>query len=195
MARRHHSINLIPPAYRQSALPSMDHALLAAMAFVLILGAVFSTAKYAEVRRVRVQIEQTFVQHGSLDNQIVNLRKLLTDNTARAEQQSLVSQVIGAKFHWAEIFKELSLVIPNRTWLTELYAQNNGGQLAIAVQGQTVSQAHMATFYAALERSVHFNRVLVVSSKMSDQTQPPLYQFEFATPGLHVKGRTPGSSK
>lgn len=143
------------------------------------------------VANLTKQQAQLMTAQNETEQKIQQATLTITASAFVGEQDQLIRQVIGSKPNWSDAFKELSLVIPQETWLSQLVLKNNSGQIAVSIRGETSSQANMADFLSSLERSEFFNNILMISSKLSEQTTPPLYSFEFAAPGLEstLKGQ------
>lgn len=195
MKRKHQTINLMPSSYRRGWLPSVDTSLVGGLGLSVFVCASIFGAKFLEIRSLRREVQSISAKSHDLDNKISVLRKTLDENSYRVEQQKLVNEVIGTKYPWAEAFKELSLVIPKRTWLTSFNAANKGGNIAVSLSGETDSQSQMANFFSNLEKSVYLNRLVVVSSKQKKSVSPSLFEFVFASPDAPAENRTPGSAK
>jgi Tfp pilus assembly protein PilN len=184
--RKHHKVNLIPASHKAPPLVSVDQFILVGI-FIALLGC--GLHFYLSTQRVNSlnnQVSAIGLQAASTDRQIQEMTRLITAGSVVDEQEKLIRQVIGSKPNWADAFKELSLVIPQETWLSQLILKNNSGQIAVSIRGETSSQANMADFLSSLERSEFFNNILMISSKLSEQTSPPLYSFEFAAPSFGV---------
>lgn len=195
MKRKHQKINLMPPIYQRTLVPSVDTALIGGLTLAALVSASIFGSKFLEIRSLRQELQIVSAQSNELETKIVNLRKALDENAYRVEQQKLVNEVIGTKYPWAEAFKELSLVIPKRTWLTSFSAANKAGNIAVSLSGETDSQSQMANFFSNLEKSVYLNGLVVVSSKQRKSVSPPLFEFVFASPEAPAENRTPGSAK
>lgn len=189
--RKHQKINLIPATHKTPPVVSVDQLIIFGV-FAAVLGCALhfysSTQTIAKFGR---EVSRLKMQQVEAERKIQEATSTITASAFVGEQEKLIRQVIGSKPNWADAFKELSLVIPQETWLSQLVLQNNSGQIAVSIRGETSSQANMADFLSSLERSEFFNNILMISSKLSEQTSPPLYSFEFAAPGLEgtLKGQ------
>lgn len=193
--RRPQVINLIPPELRPPPLLTWDLGLVALLVLTVVAGLILSYGYKAQADRLQAQANEYQQESQKLDQKIVELKTQVSANSTAQQQHALVNKLVHNQVPWAEVFKELGLLMPQNTWLTELTAQNNTGQLSMFMQGQADSQASMANLYAALEKSVHFARLLVLSSEISEETHPPLYNFQFASRELASKKKATGGAK
>lgn len=182
-SRQHRQINLMPASYRGDWRSQSDLILLGFLAFVVLVSAGSYFKNRHQVKSLDFELQGVLSEKTTVVNQVTLLKRNLAESSLSAEQQKLVSTVMGVKFPWAETFKELSLVVPENTWLTKFSAENIGNSINMALIGETESQAKMASFFANLEKSEHFKNLMVVSSQLKKSVSPPLYEFIFTSPG------------
>ncbi len=180
-------INLIPKSHRLRAPYSVDHLLIVASLVLVFTVFYASYNKSHKEKQLQGELLSLAQKHSQISNRVRELTNVSSMNAAKKAQERLVQRIIGEKLNWADVFRELSLVTPSKTWLTEFSAQNNNGQLEVSIFGSTSSQSKMARFYSALEKSDHFNKMLMVSSEIANEISPDLYEFHFATPNIKTK--------
>lgn len=181
-------INLIPPSHAAPPAVSVDQFILLGIFAGIIACGIHFYFGTLTLNRLSAELATVQIQQSDLDVKIQEAQSLMTQSTVANEQNKLVQQVIGSKPNWGDAFKELSLIIPRETWLSQLVIKNNGGQIGTSIKGETSSQYYMTEFLSSLEKSEFFNNVLMNSSKMNSDIIPPIYSFEFATPGLDSIG-------
>lgn len=191
--RRPQVINLIPPELRPPPLLTWDLGLVALLIATVVSGSILSYGYNLQAARLEKQAAVFQQESSKLDQKIIDLRNQITSNSTARQQHELVDKLVHNQVPWAEVFKELGLIMPQNTWLTGLSAINNSGQISMFMHGQADSQASMANLYSALEKSVHFARLLVLSSEISEATHPPLYNFQFASRDLASKKKKGGA--
>lgn len=182
--KKHQKINLIPASHKTPPLVSVDQLIILGVFLSAIGCALHFYSSTQTVAQLASEVAQLQTRQAETAAKIQDATNMITASAVVGEQENLIRQVVGSKPNWSDAFKELSLVIPQETWLSQLVLKNNAGQIAVSIRGETSSQANMATFLASLERSEFFNNILMISSKLSEQTSPPLYSFEFAAPEL-----------
>lgn len=182
--RKHQKVNLIPASHKAPPLISVDQILIFAIFAAVVSCGLHFYFETKTVTRLSAQVATLSMQATETDQKIQEANAMITANAVVGEQETLIRQVIGSKPNWSDAFKELSLVIPQETWLSQLVLKNNAGQIAVSIRGETSSQANMADFLSSLERSEFFNNILMISSRLTEKTNPPLYNFEFSAPGL-----------
>ncbi len=189
--RKHQKVNLIPASHKAPPLVSVDQLIIFGIFLVVMGCGLHFYSQSQTVTNLTNEVALLSLRSTETERKIQEATTMIDASAVVGEQETLIRQVIGSKPNWADAFKELSLVIPQETWLSQLVLKNNAGQIAVSIRGETSSQANMANFLSSLERSEFFNNILMISSKLSEQTSPPLYSFEFAAPGLEstLKGQ------
>ena len=182
--RKHQVINLIPATHKPPPPVSIDQLLIFGVFTVAAACGLHFYSDYQTIKHLNAEVSALADKQSIVNQKIQNANLTITASATMNEQEKLIRQVIGSKPNWADAFKELSLVIPRETWLSQLQLRNNSGQIAVSIKGQTSSQANMADFLSSLERSEFFSNILMISSKLAEQTNPPLYTFEFAAPSV-----------
>ena len=189
--RKHQKINLIPASHKAPPAVSVDQLLMFGIFVMIVSCGLHFYSESQGITRLTNEVASLGIEKTETDKKIEEANALISASAVVGEQETLIRQVIGSKPNWSDAFKELSIVIPQETWLSQLILKNNAGQIAVSIRGETSSQANMADFLSSLERSEFFNNILMISSKLTEQTSPPLYSFEFAAPGLEstLKGQ------
>lgn len=107
-------------------------------------------------------------------NQVrVVIADLETQNARRVQEQAQAEQI-----NWREAFRELTLVVPNGMWLSEMGGQGAGaqpegapsqeGDIPIRIRGVAVSQGVVADLLVNLETSAHFRDPMVMYTQRQE---------------------------
>lgn len=182
--RKHQKINLIPASHKPPPLVTVDQLIIFSVFAAVISCALHFYFSAQSARKLQSAVNTLQMSASEADRKIQSMTDEIIASAVVDEQEKLIQKIVASKPNWADAFKELSLVIPQETWLSQLVLKNTEGQIAVSIRGETSSQANMADFLSSLERSEFFNNILMISSKLSEQTSPPLYSFEFSAPGL-----------
>ena len=191
MSRKH--LNFIPKELRPKVeIPHeiLPVALVVFALFYVVMGPV----------RISFQTKANQKELSSLQATQEDLNKKvksLTDETKVAQQNSesfkAIEKVLGRKNYWSEIFKEMSMLIPDGVWLTNFTHQGvkPGAKLPdqLLVKGEATSQIGMVKFLAILEKSHFFAGARLISSERMKDIKPAKFKFEFTIP---VKAGTGG---
>lgn len=98
---------------------------------------------------------------------------------------SAIQKVVNRKNYWSEIFKELSILIPDGIWLTHFTDRKgplSAGETRLSLSGEADSGEVVARFLTVLEKSHHFAGVQMNSLEKEDNILPIRYKFEFTVP-------------
>ncbi|MCB0420781.1 MAG: PilN domain-containing protein [Bdellovibrionales bacterium] len=189
------TINLIPESRRLQLPINWDYMLLAV---VLVVTSIISV-QFVEGTARKIKLTKELSEHQAARTVLLDRIKELKGRSSVAdnekEQEELIQKIIGKRLGWEDAFKELGLITPDRTWLTEMMAKSVGGKIALAIQGSTDSQINMARFFSALEKSEHFRDVLLIRSERIEDFQPPLFEFYFAAPGVEIQKKKEDEKK
>lgn len=120
-----------------------------------------------------------------LDPQVVELRaerdrlagegnqaRIVIANLEGQNARRTLEQAQAEQINWREAFRELTLVVPNGMWLSEMGGQGAGvqpegsppqaGDIPIRIRGVAVSQGVVADLLVNLETSTHFREPMVI---------------------------------
>ncbi len=190
MNRRH--VNFIPPELRPKLV--IPHE---AVPMIMVL--VF--ALYASGSALRLAIsthssQKELVQVEATQAEVLQLLQKSRMLEQTNESYSSLQKVLARKNYWSEIFKELSLLIPDGLWLTSFAnqkpdkADKNNTSERLILKGEASSQEGVAEFLTILEKSHHFSGARINSSEKEADIKPARYKFEFSIP---VRTSTGGS--
>ena len=187
------AINLLPPQAeettrwsrsRQAALILAAGSLAASALLVLLYGQAHSdvAAKRGELAAVQAQatvrpLEQT---KGTEEG-----KRLADERTART---SALATALGSRVSWDRFLRDLSLVLPNRVWLSQLSttpettdesgaAESGPTPLTVTINGYTESHWRVARLLTRLEVLPELSSVRLLSSKSARAMDQPVIEF------------------
>ncbi|MEZ4873137.1 MAG: PilN domain-containing protein [Bdellovibrionales bacterium] len=178
-------INLIPKSRRVAISLPVDQILVVGATVVIVLCLGLGVFQLTEKRSYQNSYASLLNQEKQINQQLALLETVKTTDKQRAARRNLIKNITGNQLPWADMFKELSLLVPKDTWLTELLMQNQSGQLAVSLKGEAVSQSRMAQFFSVLESSDYYRNVLV---KYSESFKAWRHHFPFM--GLNLPRST-----
>ena len=190
---RRQRINFLPQELRPKLkIPPEIFALGFLCLMLLYCGGSF--VRYTWVASYRkTQLKETTHASLALSNKLQALteqNKLLDKND---KALSAIQKVLSRKNYWSEIFKELSILIPDGVWLTHFSDQKAvvpSSSAKLSLVGEADSHEVVAQFLTILEKSHHFGGVQINYVEKEENIQPSRYKFEFTVP---VKVLTGGS--
>lgn len=180
-------INLIPEGRRLQIPVNWDYVLLAVLVVVVSVVSVQFVEGISKRKKLSKKVAAMKSERNELLKRIKELKGRSSMVENEKEQETLVKEIIGKRMGWEDIFKELGFITPSEAWLTDFLAMSTGGKVKVAMRGAASSQAQMAQFYSAIEKSEHFRDVLLISSEISKSVTPPYFEFYFAAPGAEIK--------
>lgn len=125
------------------------------------------------------------LQSTSLKYQDQELQKEITTFEAKKTQvnahnyENLQKKILSQKTYWSQMFKELSLLIPSKTYLIYFNSKKDKDTPVITLSGESHSQSKIAMFYSSLENSQYFSQLTLQKSEILDNHVPLLYRFHF----------------
>jgi Tfp pilus assembly protein PilN len=132
-----------------------------------------------ETKRTTQAVETMKVENESLEREIV----VLSEQSKRADRNNeafvTLQKVLSRKNYWSEIFKELSILIPEGIWLTNF---TNSTQERLILKGESSSAEGVAKFLRKLEGSQHFSGARMNFSEKEPDVAPTRYKFELSVP-------------
>jgi|LauGreDrversion4_2_1035121.scaffolds.fasta_scaffold665163_1 Tfp pilus assembly protein PilN len=184
MMRKH--LNFIPKELRPRV--EIPHEILPAVlvlfAFVYVLMGPVRISFLTKSNLKELAEMQTIQQ--DLEKKMKSISE--ADKITRQNNESFkaIEKVLGRKNYWSEIFKEMSMLIPDGVWLTNFTHQGvkGGGKVPdqLLVKGESTSQLGMVKFLAILEKSHYFSGARLVSSERMKDVRPAKFRFEFTIP-------------
>jgi type IV pilus assembly protein PilN len=162
-------INLLPIRLELRKKALVEHvALLALCIFLLLIfewfvQAAITAQKESLVREVaatKLEIKKLTAEAGEIEN--------FKQQKQELEKKLDVIQDLNAKKTGpVEILDELSLIIPDKAWITSL--SNKGDSMVL--EGQALDNTTIATFMKQLQSSKHFDNVTLVLSQQEGGRQ------------------------
>ena len=190
MSRKH--LNFIPKELRPKVeIPHevLPVALVVIALFYVVMGPVRISAQTKANQKELASLQ-------GIQEDLSNKVKSLSDETKVAQHNSdsfkAIEKVLGRKNYWSEIFKEMSMLIPDGVWLTNFTHQGvkPGAKASdqLLVKGEATSQMGMVKFLSILEKSHFFSGARLISSERMKDIKPAKFKFEFTIPVKAVTG-------
>jgi Tfp pilus assembly protein PilN len=183
---RKNRINLIPNEFQPGLEISQEAIPLVILAAFLLYATtsamsiqIMTLYKTSKIARLKAENK---VQHDKVD--ALNSKQL--SKNAENEKLKSMQAVLNHKGYWADIFKELSILIPQDVWLTNLGSTGDSGGKKLVLQGEAPSQKKVADFFSTLEKSQHFSAAVINYSELDAKTMPELYKFEVVVPFKNI---------
>lgn len=184
-------INFIPAELRRSDLRASTVTLsaLAVAAAIPLIGFGLSHWKSSVVARQQELSQRLSEVESQIQGQIA------ARNTGDGAILNSVQQVLAERLYWAEMFKELGNLGPEKIWLTNFTARLDENKTKrVVIGGNSASQAEVAEFFARLEKSFYFRDLKIKYTETIKDVEPVLYHFEFEG-ALFEGGREVASGK
>ena len=162
-------INLLPIRLELRKKALVEHVVLLALCIFLLLifewfvQATITAQRESLVREVaatKLEIKKLTAEAGEIEN--------FKQQKQELEKKLDVIQDLNAKKTGpVEVLDELSLIIPDKAWITSL--SNKGDSMVL--EGQALDNTTIATFMKQLQSSKHFDNVTLVLSQQEGGRQ------------------------
>lgn len=189
MAMKRH-LNFVPANLRPKI--EVPYGIAPVVVFVLAASFVSISAMslHSESKVMTEQLQALEVQNNQL------LQKIQTHQGIQKTHQEVgeLQKVFERKNYISELFKELSMLIPEDIWLTSFSKTSEvSGMNSLVIRGNASSQGGIADFLSTLERSEFFSNVRMSFSEKEKDIRPSRYRFEFTLPAeLHMPNKPGG---
>ncbi|MBF0360355.1 MAG: PilN domain-containing protein [Oligoflexia bacterium] len=175
-------INLISSELNNGMFISSSERLIAFLflieiVFILILASV----QYIKKEKLNTQIIQFKTELSSLEMNFKNITQKQIIHETEVIKSNIIHEVLANKNRWSLYFKELSLLLPKKIWLTFLKIEKKDDTLNIDIKGEANSPTEISEFYLRLSRSVYFENIVIKQSELFENYTPLLYKFFFTT--------------
>jgi Tfp pilus assembly protein PilN len=157
---------------------------------------------YAGAGPVRLSVltrmsEKEIAQLEVISQELTEKLKAMNEQSKVAEQNneslSAIQQVLARKNYWSEVFKEMSILVPEDVWLTNFSNMKStpkngaaagaaGQPESLVIRGYATSQLAVGRFLKILEESAFFTGARMVSAEKEKEIKPSRYSFEFFIP-------------
>lgn len=154
-------INLLPKVrVRRAVVSPRTVFIIGAVVLVVVLAAL---TLYLDTRNARVQRESERVQVeiDALRPQVARVLDLERRITALRDKQQLLARLETARVAWSTVLIELSQVIPQDVWITQLAAAQDG---RVTINGRGFSYTALARFMVNLDSSPVFEEIDLTAS-------------------------------
>jgi Tfp pilus assembly protein PilN len=172
-------LNFIPRELQPKMVFPHELIPIVLFAFVVLFIASSSVSMHYESKRTANVLQQMKDQDVELTKQIQVLSEQNKKNDQNVETFGTLQKVLSRKNYWSEIFKELSILIPQGIWLTNF---TNSGSDRVVLKGESSSPEGVAKFLRKLEGSQHFSGARMNYSEKEKDVSPSRYKFEMSVP-------------
>lgn len=152
-------INLLPPEIKEETKRVVKRGTLEAIATATILVLVFIYTG------MRIQLNNFQKRITVAKRELTSLQPQLKE----VQAQILADKVLANEPYWEDIFKELSNIIPDNIYLTELAMENKLIRMKGLVSSKEKDEL-LSQFILALERGIFSKAKLVTSKESEDKT-------------------------
>jgi type IV pilus assembly protein PilN len=162
-------INLLPIRLELRKKALVEHVVLLALCIFLVLifewfAQITITSQrdslIREVAATKVEIKKLTVEAGEIE-------KFKQQKQELEKKLDVIQDLNAKKTGPVEVLDELSMIIPDKAWLTSL---SNKGD-SIVLEGQALDNPTIATFMKQLQSSKHFDNVTLVLSQQEGGRQ------------------------
>ena len=183
------AVNLIPQEERRGGGPAraglLSYFLLAALAAVLVVVTLLVLTGN-QISERKAEVAQLKEESAATEARADSLRAFADFSAVQEERTATVTSLAQSRFDWERVLRELSLVLPDDVWLTELEGsvapdvdleesvdvetRSSVDGPALELIGCTVSQEAVGNFAAILKEIDGVTRVSVAQSERPEQT-------------------------
>lgn len=146
-------INLLPQEAKKPSLFATWGVLLA-LVFVLVWLGLFGRQVW-QYRALQNRLNSLNAQKQELQQQADALRKelaVVSPSGMTRDKAALIQDVLKERVLWSEVFKQLSLIVPNGLWFDFLEGISEG-KAEIKIKGGAFSYLSIADFMLSMEKS------------------------------------------
>lgn len=134
-------VNLLPPELRErQAIRRTTSLVIAAGLAVLALIGIFYFFQVQRLSQVQSDLEAQQSQNAGLESQIASLQQFADLQAELAAKEGLVSEIFVNEVSWSSALLDVSRVIPDTSYLTNLT-----GQITATIAGEVVTEPTGAT--------------------------------------------------
>ena len=170
-------INLLPIRQTQKRQTVQQQLLLgAACLIVTLIGCIVWYAKVSsDAKSLQQSIAQKRQDVTKLEKIIGEINQLEDKRKELEEKQKIISNLRKGKTGPVRALDDLSSLIPDRVWVTNL-SEKRG---AVTLEGKAITHEDVSAFMKALQKSKYFTGVTLDYSKESSQkNRVLLYEFK-----------------
>ena len=176
-------INLIPKEMRP---PLIDVSPRAQILSLILIPSIYIASMWIITNSVAKNLRSELLSLQRKDQQlatdIAQLSSAQSGPAKQTRQLNSITSLLAKKVRWADVYKELSVLMPSGVWLRELKSSSINGIRQLTIVGSAPSQEKVAHFFSVLEQSYFFKKVRIIVSEKEKGYRPELYKFEFRIP-------------
>jgi Tfp pilus assembly protein PilN len=129
-------VNLLPPELRErQAIRRTTSLVVAACLAVLALIGIFYLFQVQRLSQVHSDLEAQQGRNAQLESEIVSLQEFAALQAELASKEALVAQIFVNEVSWSSALLDVSRVIPDTSYLTNLT-----GQITATIAGEVVTE-------------------------------------------------------
>ena len=154
-------VNLLPPELRErQAIRQTTSLVVAAGLAALALIGIFYFFQVQRLSRVQSDLEAQQSRNAQLESEIVSLQEFAALQAELASKEALVAQIFVNEVSWSSALLDVSRVIPDTSYLTNLT-----GQITATIAGEVVTEPTGGTPETTLIGNMTFAARCSVSSR------------------------------
>jgi Tfp pilus assembly protein PilN len=157
-------VNLLPPEFRerQDIRRTTSLVVVAGLAVLALIG-IFYFFQVQRLSQVQSDLEAQQSQNAQLESQIASLRQFADLQAELASKEALVAEIFVNEVSWSSALLDVSRVIPDASYLTNLT-----GQITATVAGEVVTEPTGGTPETTLIGSMTFAGVASGTETIAD---------------------------
>ena len=129
-------VNLLPPELRErQAIRQTTSLVVAAGLAALALIGIFYFFQFQRLSQVQSDLEAQQSRNAQLESEIVSLQEFAALQAELASKEALVAQIFVNEVSWSSALLDVSRVIPDTSYLTNLT-----GQITATIAGEVVTE-------------------------------------------------------
>ncbi|HNQ84797.1 MAG TPA: PilN domain-containing protein [Deltaproteobacteria bacterium] len=162
-------VNLLPIRVELRKKALVEHLILLMLCIALaLIGAYFVQHAITQQREaLKQEVADTKVEIKRLTAEAGEIEKFKQQKQELERKLDVIRELNAQKTGPVEMLDELSLIIPEKAWLSSI--TNKGA--TIVLEGSAVDNTTIATFMKQLQASKHFDNVTLVLSKQESGAQ------------------------
>ena len=172
-------INLLQKKRREplkiSVLSLKSAGLASVVTFLLLLTLCYS--KYQDVQKQQIVVDQ-FTSQLAVQKAEVDRLKVNANTLSGAKQAQMIAHFVNKKHLLSDLMKELSLIIPPKTWLTGFTMKTEESKRKVTITAETPGPQMMNEFLQSLEGSYFYREARLIVSEQLEGASPALLRFQ-----------------
>ena len=174
------TINLLPIKSELRRRSLIQHGLIGGVTLLVLLGSIISIQLSMQAKRddLNQQIADSKVELARLTKEAQQIEEFKKQKEDLERKLNIISDLNVQKSGPVEILDQLSLLVPEKAWLTSI---NNSGT-ALQIEGVAVDNPTIAHFMKSLQSSQYFKEVELVLSQQDGGNQKFVIKCKISLP-------------